>query len=159
MGSSGPNATDDKDFCDEHNITYESFSPLCGQYISRILNHTMTVHIDIGPCGTMELINGTLVTSIGAKYGKSGPQVLILLSIIVIELTILYQVALKWQVQQGWFVITNNLLPYSFLKGIPVIPKSDKQSHIEENIDLFDWELSTTDMVSNHICSILISHK
>ncbi len=60
MGMEGPNATDDKQFCDEHGITYESFSPLCG------------------PCGKdahMELITGKMVTDIGKKYGKSGAQV------------------------------------------------------------------------------------
>ena len=60
MGTEGPNATDDKQFCDEHGITYESFSPLCG------------------PCGKdahMELITGKMVTDIGKKYGKSGAQV------------------------------------------------------------------------------------
>jgi diketogulonate reductase-like aldo/keto reductase len=40
------------------------------------------------------------------------------------------QVALKWVVQQG----------------IPVIPKSDNPVHLQQNIDLFDWELSADDM-------------
>ncbi len=69
MGSpttSGPNATDDMEFDQSKGITYESFSPLCG------------------PCGTTELIDGDLVTSIGKKYGKSGAQV-----------------SLRWQVQNG----------------------------------------------------------
>ena len=57
MGSEGPNATDDKAFCDKHGILYESFSPLCG------------------PCGTNELKDGPLVSGIGKKYGKSGAQV------------------------------------------------------------------------------------
>jgi len=70
MGTAGPNATDSKAFCDKHGITYQSFSPLCG------------------PCGTSELLNGPLVTAIGAKHGKSGAQV-----------------SLKWQVQQGIPVI------------------------------------------------------
>lgn len=57
MGTAGPNATDDRAFCDAHGIQYESFSPLCG------------------PCGTTALINGSLVTGIGKKYNKSGAQV------------------------------------------------------------------------------------
>lgn len=70
MGNAGPNATDDREFDNMVGTLYESFSPLCG------------------PCNTMELITGELVTSIGKKYGKSGAQV-----------------SLKWQVQQGIPVI------------------------------------------------------
>jgi len=70
MGSETDNATDDKAFCQAHNITYESFSPLCG------------------PCGTLELITGPLVTGIGKKYNKTGAQV-----------------SLKWIAQQGIPVI------------------------------------------------------
>jgi len=76
---SGDNATDYKDYMGSVGITYQSFSPLCG------------------PCdGTdkTELITGDLVTSIGAKYGKSGPQV-----------------ALKWQVQLGVPVIPKSSNP------------------------------------------------
>ena len=40
------------------------------------------------------------------------------------------QVALKWAVQ----------------RGIPVIPKSNSETHLRENIDLFGWELSTEEM-------------
>ena len=65
MGTSGPNATDDKDFDSKHGIVYQSFSPLCG------------------PCDSDLLINGPLVTEIGAHHNKTGAQV-----------------ALKWQVQQ-----------------------------------------------------------
>lgn len=57
MGSAGPNATDDRDFCTAHGILFEGFSPLCG------------------PCGTSELITGDMVTSIGKKHGKTGAQV------------------------------------------------------------------------------------
>jgi diketogulonate reductase-like aldo/keto reductase len=62
-------------FCDAHNITFQSFSPLCG------------------PCGTSELINGELVTGIGAAHNKTGSQV-----------------SLKWLVENGSPVIskTNN---------------------------------------------------
>ena len=70
MGTAGPNATDGREFMKSKGIVFQSFSPLCG------------------PCGTTELLNGTLVTSIGKKYGKSGAQV-----------------SLKWQVQQGIPVI------------------------------------------------------
>ena len=40
--------------------------------------------------------------------------------------------ALKWQTQQG----------------IPVVPKSANPVHQAQNIDLFDWELSATDMAA-----------
>jgi diketogulonate reductase-like aldo/keto reductase len=70
MGNAGPNATDGRAFMKSKNIVFQSFSPLCG------------------PCGTTELLNGTLVTGIGKKYGKSGAQV-----------------SLRWQVQQGIPVI------------------------------------------------------
>jgi|EP00937_MAST-01D_sp_MAST-1D-sp2_P003332 diketogulonate reductase-like aldo/keto reductase len=68
--TSSANATDGLDYMLKQKITYESFSPLCG------------------PCGTAELINGSLVSNIGQKYGKTGAQV-----------------SLKWQVQQGIPVI------------------------------------------------------
>lgn len=100
MGGAGPNATDDRAYHAKVGVAYMGFSPLCG------------------PCdgkdGT-ELISGELVTSIGAKYGKTGAQV-----------------ALKWQTQQG----------------IPVVPKSANPVHQAQNIDLFDWELSATDMAA-----------
>ena len=60
MGSAVPNATDDRDFCTAHNITYQSFSPLCGP---------------CGDAGHTALISGPLVTSIGKAHGKSGAQV------------------------------------------------------------------------------------
>jgi len=72
----GPDPEGVKSFCDKHNITYMSFSPLCG------------------PCGTAELFNGTLVTTIGAKHNKTGPQI-----------------ALKWLVDQGSPVIPRTLNP------------------------------------------------
>jgi len=70
MGKAPVNATDGIAFDRKNGVLYESFSPLCG------------------PCGTTELINGPMVTKIGAKYGKSGVQV-----------------SLKWIVQQGIPVI------------------------------------------------------
>eukprot|EP00040_Diaphanoeca_grandis_P005713 m.34181 g.34181 ORF g.34181 m.34181 type:complete len:320 (-) comp16941_c0_seq1:24-983(-) len=86
MGGDGPNGTDSRDYCNAQDITYESFSPLCG------------------PCGEanhMELINGTLVTGIGTKYGKSGAQV-----------------SLKWQVQQGIPVIPKTSNPKHMLENV-----------------------------------------
>jgi diketogulonate reductase-like aldo/keto reductase len=62
----GNNATDYMEYDRSIGVTYMSFSTLCG------------------PCGTNELVNGPLVTGIGAKYGKTGAQV-----------------SLKWAVQQG----------------------------------------------------------
>jgi len=62
----GVNATDYMEYDRSIGVTYMSFSTLCG------------------PCGTDELVNGPLVTGIGAKYGKTGAQV-----------------SLKWAIQQG----------------------------------------------------------
>lgn len=42
------------------------------------------------------------------------------------------QVSLKWVVQQG----------------IPVLPKASRADYQQENIDLFDWELSEEDMAA-----------
>eukprot|EP00959_Pyramimonas_sp_CCMP1952_P019778 417748-Pyramimonas_sp.AAC.1 len=70
MGTSGPLANDDKEYMESKGIVYESFSSLCG------------------PCNTTELLNGPLVTKIGATHGKTGAQV-----------------SLKWLVQQGIPVI------------------------------------------------------
>lgn len=100
MGPSGRRANDDKEWMKTKGILYESFSPLCGP---------------CDPPHNMELVNGSLVTSIGNKYGKSGPQV-----------------ALKWLAQQG----------------IPVIPRSAEKEHMQENADLFSWQLSEADMAA-----------
>jgi diketogulonate reductase-like aldo/keto reductase len=70
----GPDPEAVKSFCDAHNITFQSFSPLCG------------------PCGGDELINGELVTGIGAAHNKSGAQV-----------------SLKWLVNHGSPVIPRTL--------------------------------------------------
>jgi len=40
------------------------------------------------------------------------------------------QVALRWQIQSG----------------IPVIPKTDNTEHLKQNLDLFNWKLSSADM-------------
>lgn len=86
MGTAGPNATDDKEYMTKSGVTYQSFSPLCG------------------PCDGddhMELITGKLVTSIGAKYGKTGAQV-----------------ALKWQTQQGIPVIPKSSNPVHIAQNL-----------------------------------------
>mmetsp|Transcript_25198 Transcript_25198/g.38323 ORF Transcript_25198/g.38323 Transcript_25198/m.38323 type:complete len:332 (+) Transcript_25198:58-1053(+) len=73
MGTAPDTATDDKAWMQKQGILYQSFSPLCG------------------PCNApdnTELLNGTLVTSIGKAHNKTGPQV-----------------ALRWLVQQGIPVI------------------------------------------------------
>lgn len=95
------------DKCKQEGIRFMSFSPLCG------------------PCEISDrkysLITGDLVTSIGAKYGKSGSQV-----------------ALRYIVQQA--------LTTDHIGG--VIPKSDNPRHLASNIDLFDFELSDEDMAA-----------
>merc|ERR1712070_866612 len=93
--------------CKKEGIHFMSFSPLCG------------------PCDISDpkysLITGDLVTSIGAKYGKSGSQV-----------------ALRYIVQQA--------LHTEHFGG--VIPKSNNPAHLASNIDLFDFELSDEDMAA-----------
>jgi len=80
MGTAGINATDiTLKYAKEHGILYQSFSPLCGPCCMGMPDNCTL---------NMELITGELVTSIGAKYNKTGAQV-----------------ALKWQVQQGIPVI------------------------------------------------------
>jgi len=93
--------------CKEAGIHFMSYSPLCG------------------PCEISDpkysLINGDLVTGIGAKYGKSGSQV-----------------SLRYIVQQA--------LTTDYFGG--VIPKSVNSAHLASNIDLFDFELSDDDMAA-----------
>merc|ERR1712137_732953 len=75
----GPDPQGLVSFCKKHGISYQSFSPLCG------------------PCGhpgDKELINGSLVTSIGKAHNVSGAQV-----------------ALKWLVEQGSPVIAKSNKP------------------------------------------------
>jgi diketogulonate reductase-like aldo/keto reductase len=79
----GDNATDYKDYDHSIGVTYMSFSTLCG------------------PCGTDELINGPLVTGIGAKYNKTGAQV-----------------SLKWAVQQGIPVVPKSSDPAHLAENI-----------------------------------------
>lgn len=59
MGRAHGNSTDDKEYMQSKGIIYQSFSPLCG------------------PCPASdkeELIHGALVSLIGARHGKTGPQ-------------------------------------------------------------------------------------
>jgi len=98
MGTSPDVATDYKDYMQQLGIVYMSFSTLCG------------------PCDGDDpkvLTEGSLVTEIGKKYGKTGAQV-----------------ALRWAVQQG----------------VPVVPKSQNPKHLAEDLDLFSFELSESDM-------------
>ena len=85
MGSAGVNATDDRAYLESKGVTFQSFSPLCGPCCMGDTTGKCTFNKD--------LITGDMVTSIGAKYNKTGAQV-----------------SLKWQVQQGIPVIpkTNN---------------------------------------------------
>jgi diketogulonate reductase-like aldo/keto reductase len=73
--------------CKQEGIHFMSFSTLCG------------------PCDITDpkysLITGDLVTSIGAKYGKSGPQV-----------------SLKYSVQQGFAVIPKSANPSHLASNI-----------------------------------------
>jgi diketogulonate reductase-like aldo/keto reductase len=91
--------------CRNNNITFMSFSPLCG------------------PCEAdpeNSLIDGKLVTSIASNHNVTGSQV-----------------SLRFIVQQA------------LEEGNPmgsVIPKSNNMKHIQENIDLFSFELSEEEM-------------
>ncbi|CAK9067112.1 unnamed protein product [Durusdinium trenchii] len=79
MGSAGRMATDDRDYMRQKGVLYQSFSPLCGP---------------CNPPDNKELLTGALVTGIGKKYKKTGPQV-----------------ALRWLVQQGIPVIPKSHVP------------------------------------------------
>ena len=77
-----------------------------------------------GPCQIDDpkdsLINGELVTSIGRKYGVSGSQVTLR------------------------FIVQQTLQEDSIMGG--VIPKSNNADHIQQNLDIFSFELSDDDM-------------
>jgi 2,5-diketo-D-gluconate reductase A len=60
MGSSGPNANDDKAYCQSKGIVFMSFSTLCGP---------------CGAPGNRTLIDGPLVSKIAKAHNVSGPQV------------------------------------------------------------------------------------
>merc|ERR1719265_500110 len=62
--------------------------------------------------GESDLITGDLVTSIGAKYSKTGAQV-----------------SLRW-IQEN---------------GVSLTTKTTKTSHMQEDLDVFTFELSTED--------------
>jgi len=79
----GDISTDYMDYDRAIGVTYMSFSTLCG------------------PCGTNELVNGPLVTGIGAKYGKTGAQV-----------------SLKWAVQMGIPVVPKSSDPVHLAENI-----------------------------------------
>ncbi|CAE7838968.1 P100/11E [Symbiodinium sp. CCMP2592] len=59
MGTAPTASTDDRDYMRAKGVLYQSFSPLCGP---------------CDPPDNTELLNGTLVTGIGARYNKTGPQ-------------------------------------------------------------------------------------
>jgi len=99
MGGAGVNATDGLQFMRQHGVAFLSFSTLCG------------------PCGAAEhaaLISGDLVTSIGAKYGKSGAQV-----------------SLKWAVQQGIPVVPKSSNPAHLKENLDLFDftLSDEDMH------------------------------
>jgi len=93
MGSAGPEADDYKEWTLAQGIAFQSFSPLCGP---------CCMGEDPGTCTyDKELITGDMVTSIGAKYGKTGPQI-----------------ALKWLVQQNIPVIPKSDNPDHILQNM-----------------------------------------
>ncbi|HEY0605166.1 MAG TPA: aldo/keto reductase [Herpetosiphonaceae bacterium] len=81
-----------RDFCAEHGIIVESYSPL----------------MQAG-----EALEHPVIAGLAEKYGKSPAQVI-----------------LRWHVQSGFIVI----------------PKSIRAERIQENIAIFDFELSDSDM-------------
>jgi len=93
MGSASPLADDYRHWLATKNITYQSFSPLCGPCCMGDTTGKCTYN--------KELLTGELVTSIGAKYNKTGPQV-----------------ALRWQVQQGIPVIPKSDNPKHILQNV-----------------------------------------
>lgn len=94
MGSAGPDADDDREWLKSEGIVFQSFSPLCGPCCQG-KPKTCTYN--------KELINGPLVTSIGAKYNKTGVQV-----------------SLRWQVQQGIPVIPKTNNPLHMLQNMQI---------------------------------------
>ena len=103
MGNAGPNATDDKQFCDANGVTYESFSPLCGPCT------------DAAGKPDRSLVNGPLVTSIGKNHGKSGAQV-----------------SLRWQVQAGIPVIPKTSNPEHQKENIDLFSWSLTEKEMEQ---------------------------
>jgi len=91
------------EFCQKHNITYNSYSPLGTP------DH-MAFHKDIMP---IPLIAHPNVTAVAKAVGRSPAQTV-----------------LRWSWQQG--VVAN--------------PRTMSQPHMKENINIFDFELSTEQM-------------
>jgi 2,5-diketo-D-gluconate reductase A len=78
------------EFCGQHGITFEAYSPLAKGRLS-----------------------DPRLSDIGEKYGKTAAQVM-----------------LRWAIQQG---------------TVP-LPRSSQDSHIRQNFEIFDYELSDADM-------------
>lgn len=100
-------------YCAKHDITFMSFSPLCG------------------PCELEpqdSLVHGDLVTEIASHYSRA-------------------QATDNNDVGSGVITGSQVALRYIVQQGIPVIPKSNTLSHIESNLDIFDFDLSQEDMV------------
>lgn len=85
LGSASPDDSDDKAWMQAQGIVYEPFSPLCG------------------PCGTLDLITGEIVTRIGKAHGKSGAQV-----------------SLRWLTQQNLPVIAKSDNPKHLLSNMDI---------------------------------------
>lgn len=80
-------------YCASHGIVSQAYSPL--------------------GTGSSELINGPLVTKIGAQHNKTGVQV-----------------SLHWIWQHN----------------VTVVTKSASPTHLEQDLDIFDWNLSEKEM-------------
>ena len=104
------------DYCNQLNITFMSFSPLCG------------------PCSydnkkEENLITGKLVTEIATHYQHNDDDGNTTTSTTSSQVTG-NQISLRYIVQQN----------------IPVIPKSNTIEHIKSNLNIFDFHLSNEDM-------------
>ena len=116
MGSGAPNATDDRAFMEANGIVFQSFSPLCGPCPKPDNTYN--------PLSSYEPLRiaghrELLTGKLVSSIGKEQREV-----------KSGAQVSLRWQVQQG----------------IPVIPKTDNIEHLKENLDLFSWALSQSQM-------------
>ena len=95
MGTGGA-ISDLRAWCDAHGTVVQAYSPLGGW-----------------TGGSRELINGKLVTEIGAAHGKSGAQV-----------------SLNWL----------------YAHGVPFSTKSAATKHLEEDLRIFDMQLTDEEM-------------